>query len=120
MIPIVHDFLVLGINHNTAPVLIREKVTFPGNQDGAVTRLVAQAEDILECIIVSTCNRSEIIVVTNDPDLSAENLIELVSKIHELDVESIRPYFYIKKGKEAVRHVFRVTSSLDSMVLGEP
>ncbi|MCX5873959.1 MAG: glutamyl-tRNA reductase [Deltaproteobacteria bacterium] len=120
MIPIVHDFLVLGINHNTAPVLIREKVTFPGNQDGAVTRLVAQAEDILECIIVSTCNRAEIIVVTNDPDLSAENLIELVSKIHELDVESIRPYFYIKKGKEAVRHVFRVTSSLDSMVLGEP
>lgn len=120
MIPLAHDFLVLGINHNTAPVLIREKVTFPGNQDAAVTRLVAQAEDILECIIVSTCNRAEIIVVTNDPDSCAENLVELVAGIHEVDPDSIRPYFYIKKGKEAVRHVFRVTSSLDSMVLGEP
>ncbi len=120
MIRPTYDFLVLGINHNTAPVLIREKVSFPGNQDGAITRFLIQTGDLLECIILSTCNRSEIIAVTNDLESSSENLIHLVSEIHGLNKELIRPYFYIKKGPDAVRHLFRVTSSLDSMVLGEP
>ena len=120
MIRPTHDFLVLGINHNTAPVLIREKVSFPGNQDGAITRFLTQAGGLLECIILSTCNRSEIIAVTQDPDSSAENLVRLVSEIHGLKQDQIRPYFYFKKGPEAVRHLFRVSSSLDSMVLGEP
>ncbi|MDA8407967.1 MAG: glutamyl-tRNA reductase [Deltaproteobacteria bacterium] len=120
MICLTHDFLVLGINHNTAPVLIREKVSFPGNHDGSITRFLTQTGDLLECIILSTCNRSEIIAVTKDPDSSVENLIRLISEIHGLNQDQIGPYFYIKKGQEAVRHLFRVTSSLDSMVLGEP
>ena len=114
------DFLVLGINHNTAPVLIREKVSFPGNQDGSITRLLVQTQDVVECIILSTCNRSEIIAVVADADSSAENLINRISEIHGVNRELIRPYFYVKKGPEAVEHLFRVTSSLDSMVLGEP
>ncbi|MGC8603356.1 MAG: glutamyl-tRNA reductase [Desulfomonilaceae bacterium] len=115
-----YDFLVLGINHNTAPVFIREKVSFPGNNDGAITRFLLQCGSLVECIVLSTCNRSEIIAVTTDVGSAVEKLMDLVSEIHGLNSELIRPYFYIKSGPEAVGHLFRVTSSLDSMVLGEP
>ncbi len=115
-----NNFLVLGINHNTAPVLVRERITFPGNSDGSVTRHIVQVGGILECIIVSTCNRSELIAVTRNPDSSCEALMELVCRLHGLTRDSVQSYFYVKRGEQAVRHVFRVTSSLDSMVLGEP
>ncbi len=115
-----HDFMVLGVNHTTAPVLVRERITFPGNQDGAVTRLVAQTRGIEECVILSTCNRAEIIAAVDDSEEVSERLIQLVAQIHGLGADSLIPHLYVKRRSDAVRHVFRVTSSLDSMVLGEP
>jgi glutamyl-tRNA reductase len=112
--------LVIGLNHSTAPVEIREKITFPGDLDGAVARGLLQVYGVEEAMILSTCNRAEVITVTDDPETVSGRLIQEIGSIHGLDSGPLRKFLYIKEGPEAVRHVFRVASSLDSMVLGEP
>jgi len=69
---------------------------------------------------LSTCNRAEIIVTTAEPAASGERLIQAIGSIHGLDQEPFRGFLYVKEGKDAIRHVFRVAASLDSMVVGEP
>lgn len=114
------EILVIGLNHGTAPVEIREKITFPGDEEGKVTRRVADIDGVEEAVILSTCNRAEIIAAVEDPSDSTEKLIEAMGALHGLDPELLRDYLYVKEGSEGVRHVFRVAASLDSMVLGEP
>jgi glutamyl-tRNA reductase len=80
-----HDFMVLGVNHTTAPVLVRERITFPGNQDGAVTRLVAQTRGIEECVILSTCNRAEIIAAVDDSEEVSEDSFNWLLKFTGLE-----------------------------------
>lgn len=116
----ISSILVIGLNHATAPVEIREKITFPGNEEGCVARSVLDIEGVEEAVILSTCNRAEIIGLVEDPDAAAERLIAATGSIHGLSPELFRTHLYVKEGPEAVRHVFRVASSLDSMVLGEP
>ncbi|MFC1833665.1 glutamyl-tRNA reductase [Thermodesulfobacteriota bacterium] len=112
--------IVIGLNHSTAPVQIREKITFPGDEDGEVTRSLKTLPGVEEAVVVSTCNRAEIITTTEDPVNAAEELVQAIGDIHGVDPNPFRPYLYIKDDAEAVRHVLRVTSSLDSMVVGEP
>ncbi|MBI4964121.1 MAG: glutamyl-tRNA reductase [Desulfomonile tiedjei] len=114
------EILVVGLNHSTAPVEIREKITFPGDQDGRVTRLIADVPVVEEAMILSTCNRSEVIVMTEHPENAAEDVIEAVGRIHDLDPKTFSDFLYVRQGIDAVNHVFRVASSLDSMVVGEP
>jgi glutamyl-tRNA reductase len=114
------EILVIGLNHVTAPVEIRERITFPGDETGQVTRSLLGVEGIQEAVIVSTCNRSEVIVAADNAENTTEGLISFVAGIHGLDAEPLKTFLYLKKGAEAVRHVFRVASSLDSMVIGEP
>jgi glutamyl-tRNA reductase len=113
------NVLVIGLNHCTAPVHVREQFTFPGDQDGNVTRLIAEVRGVEEAMLLSTCNRAEIIA-TIDPADAHDRLIDAIGTIHGLDPKSFQEFLYVKHGAEAVRHVFRVASSLDSMVLGEP
>lgn len=113
------NLLVIGLNHCTAPVNIRERVTFPGDHDGKVTQLVAGVGGVEEAMLLSTCNRAEIIATVDSED-TPDRLIDAIGTIHGLDPKSFRDFLYVKQGGEAVRHVFRVASSLDSMVLGEP
>ncbi len=112
--------LVIGLNHSTAPVKVREQVTFPGDQEGRVTRDFADVPGVEEIMILSTCNRAEMICLSDDPEDTRERLIQAVGAKHGVDPESIRDFLYIREEADAVRHVFRVASSLDSMVLGEP
>ncbi len=112
--------LVVGLNHVTAPVEIREKITFPGDHDGEVTRRLTDIEGVEEAVILSTCNRAEIIAMTDDAASTVERLVAVVGEIHGVEPRSFEDYLYIKQDGEAVRHVFRVSSSLDSMVVGEP
>lgn len=112
--------LVIGLNHSTAPVQVREKITFPGDGEGAVTRMIAEVDGIEETMILSTCNRAEIIAIADDPSSAGEGLIQAIGRIHGISPDPIRPHLYFKEDLEAVRHVFRVASSLDSMVVGEP
>ena len=110
--------LAFGINHKTAPVDIREKVAFsPDSLQDACKELVA-TNSVSEVAILSTCNRTELYCCVNDPDaVIVENWF---SDYHHLDVDDILPYVYKYPDREAVRHLLRVASGLDSLVLGEP
>ena len=112
------SILAFGINHKTAPVDIRERVAFePGQICHALKDLVARPS-INEAAIISTCNRTELYcgLEQNNLDLITNWLVEY----HQLGGRDITPYIYAHPDGEAVRHVLRVASGLDSMVLGEP
>ncbi|MES2636978.1 MAG: glutamyl-tRNA reductase [Pseudomonadota bacterium] len=105
----------IGVNHNTAPISIREHVAFnPDILRHALSDLTAQ--NVAEAAILSTCNRTEIYVQTNTP----EPIVNWLANYHRLDLNNIQPYTYTLSNQEAVKHAFRVASGLDSMVLGEP
>ncbi len=112
--------IVIGLNHKTAPVHVREKIAFAGDGEGKVTRHLADLASVDEAMILATCNRSEIVVASGDPSAAESTLVQAVGEINGLAPEHFREFLYLKRGAEAVKHVFRVTASLDSMVLGEP
>lgn len=114
------SILVIGLNHDTAPVEIREKVTFPGDSEGHSTRFFSGLDGVEEVMILSTCNRAEVFVVADDAKARKEMIVQGIGQVHGIDPEPLRDFLYIKTEAEAVRHVFRVASSLDSMVIGEP
>lgn len=113
------NIIVLGVNHKTAPVAIREQLAFSGDSALPFSELMAM-EGCTECCILSTCNRVEIIVVSRDPDKTALLLRRfLFGKSGITDQESEK-YSYSYRGEEAITHLFRVGASLDSMIVGEP
>ncbi len=110
--------LAFGINHKTAPVNIRERVAFsPERLQDACQELVA-FPDVSEVAILSTCNRTELYCCVNDPQ--AKVIEDWFSNYHHLQLEDIAPYIYKHPENDAVRHLLRVASGLDSLVLGEP
>lgn len=114
------NIIVVGLSHKTATVEIREKVAFSPNQIekplGELTRL----EGIIEGVIVSTCNRVEIYATTRDIAGGIARIKRFMADCHHLPFESLEPHLYSYHAENAIRHVFRVASSLDSMVVGEP
>ncbi len=110
--------LTLGINHKTAPVDIREKVAFaPENLAQALKELVSERA-VNEAAILSTCNRTELYCSLSSAD--REVLINWISHFHQLQNEELAPYIYSYADNEAVQHILRVASGLDSLVMGEP
>ena len=110
--------LAFGLNHNTAPLAVRERVTFPGDAlPGALADLIGHA-GVQEAAILSTCNRTEIYCSLDDPD--PERPIRWFSDFHGLGATELNQYLYAHPDAGAVKHVLRVASGLDSMVLGEP
>lgn len=112
------SLLSLGINHQTAPVDIREKVAFSTDQVDAALRELKALPIVNESVIVSTCNRTEIychLEVNSEHTLS-----QWLSRYHGMSEDALLPYIYQHNDEEAARHLFRVASGLDSMVLGEP
>lgn len=112
------SLLAFGINHKTAPVDIRERVAFaPGDVPEAL-RMLVSCPHIQEAAIVSTCNRTELYcdMASND----AKTVVEWFREYHKLGERDIEPYLYLHPDDEAVRHLLRVASGLDSLVLGEP
>ena len=110
--------LSLGINHLTAPVDIREKVAFAPEQ---MTQALHELQDIPavnETVIVSTCNRTEIYCDASSE--CAEVITHWLTAHHGIGENSLSPYIYQHSDQEVARHLFRVASGLDSMVLGEP
>jgi glutamyl-tRNA reductase len=108
-----------GVNHKTAPVQLREKLAFR-TEDIPAALLDMQSRGAREALIVSTCNRVEVTAALDD-NVPFEALFAamLVGRLH-LDFEEIRPHIYVYESREAIRHLFRVASSLDSMIVGEP
>ena len=110
--------LAFGINHKTAPVNVREKVAFdPKNMVGALQELTSIPQ-IHEAAILSTCNRTEI--VCNLEAADTEVVVDWFQHYHKLSSEEVGPYIYTHPEQFAVRHLLRVASGLDSLILGEP
>ncbi len=114
------NILIVGLNHNTAPVEIREKVAFDGPMLEEAMNILKESRVVKENIILSTCNRVEIYASVSDIDAGIENIKDFISGFHQVNRDLLDNSLYIHKGKEAVKHMFRVASSLDSMVVGEP
>jgi glutamyl-tRNA reductase len=106
---------VIGVNHTTAPIQIREHVAFNSAHLGSALRELTM-HGASEAAILSTCNRTELYCHTEDPKLA----LSWLSQYHQLEASSLAPYIYTLPNDEAVKHAFRVASGLDSMVLGEP
>lgn len=110
---------VAGINHRTAPLEIREQLAFR-TEDIPAALFQMQARGAKEAVILSTCNRVELTAALEE-GIAAESLFDCLVKGREgVTLESIRPHLYLFEETEAIRHLFRVASSLDSMIVGEP
>lgn len=115
-----HDIVLIGLNHNTAPVELRECIAISeGDTRSALARL-ADLPVMDEAILLSTCNRVEVLLVSKTPDKAIQETKRFLSRFNDLPLKRFETSLYIHQGDEAVRHIFRVASSLDSMVLGEP
>jgi glutamyl-tRNA reductase len=107
---------VLGINHHSAPLEVREKLAFPPETQAEVLTSLAARPGVTEAVLVSTCNRTEVYCRADDSATVRAWLKEQAER-SGLDIES---HLYLHSETAAVRHAFRVASGLDSMVLGEP
>jgi len=123
------SLVLLGINHNTAPIEVRERLAIPVERLADATRTLLHQPGIREGLILSTCNRVELLTLqdeTIEADTSsvhAKSKTDLLRFLHEyfaVQPGDIQPHLYEFREREAVRHLFRVASSLDSMVVGEP
>jgi glutamyl-tRNA reductase len=112
--------VIVGLSHKTAPVEIREKLAFAPTAMERPLRQMLELATITEGLIVSTCNRVELCAITKEPDAAIAELRRFLAEYHEISPEEINENLFDYQGEEAIRHLFRVSSSLDSMVLGEP
>ncbi|WP_034949176.1 glutamyl-tRNA reductase [Erwinia oleae] len=112
--------LALGINHKTAPIALRERVTFsPDSLDQALNSLLAQPL-VQGGVVLSTCNRTELYLSVEQQEDLREQLVAWLCNYHGLGAEEVRNSLYWHQDNEAVSHLMRVASGLDSLVLGEP
>lgn len=109
------DIVVIGLSHDTAPVQIRERVSFSDSKKIEIIGQIFEKET-LECVLLSTCNRSEIYVVTKQVEQAKQQLMTLLTELLGSEAEK---YLYIKTGDQAVLHLFEVAAGLKSIVLGE-
>jgi glutamyl-tRNA reductase len=110
----------VGLNHRTAPVEVRERVAFANGQlDSSLKRLL-EMDGVVEGAILSTCNRVEVIACGADAKRVVVGLPSFLAREHGVPEVAIEGHLYVHTGREAVRHLFRVAASLDSMVVGEP
>ncbi|MEW5960076.1 MAG: glutamyl-tRNA reductase [Chloroflexota bacterium] len=118
--------LLMGLSHKTAPVAVREKLTFTSTMlRSALTHFdsthpQAHLEDVREGVILSTCNRLEIYAFVHRPKIAQKAIIEFLGRACDIRPEEFVDHLYGREDGEAVRHLLRVASGLDSMVLGEP
>ena len=110
------NFAVVGVNHNDTPIHIRENVSFTDTQKIEGINFLLD-NGISEVVVLSTCNRSEIYIYSDD----ILKKIEIVKDFYEdfFNVDNIKEYLFCKTGQDAIEHVFRVSAGLDSIVLGE-
>jgi len=110
------QLFAVGINHQTAPLSVREQVVFHAEGLVGALRELVDRRPVKEAAIISTCNRTEIYCSTVDPHAA----LDWMAGYHSLRPQQIEPYVYQLPQEKAVKHAFRVASGLDSMVLGEP
>jgi glutamyl-tRNA reductase len=122
--------VLLGINHNTAPIEVRERLSIPASRLAEATRSLVHQPGIREGLILSTCNRIELLTAqealdnpeaqTSDPTAALRSVPRFLEEFFSIPFATLAPHLYELREQDAVRHLFRVASSLDSMVVGEP
>jgi glutamyl-tRNA reductase len=108
---------LIGVNYKTAPIELRERIAISREELAETTRALAAVPGVAECMIVSTCNRVELLAAVDGPEA---DLTGFLHRRFGLDPLLLAPHIYERRDREAVRHLFRVAASLDSMVVGEP
>jgi glutamyl-tRNA reductase len=111
-------FLALGINYTTAPVSVRERLAFPAEILSDAVKELWQQQTISEAAILSTCNRTEIYCTTQGSDILP--VVNWITQNRQLNQTEFQPYLYAHTDNAFIRHMFRVASGLESMILGEP
>ncbi|MGH9427020.1 MAG: glutamyl-tRNA reductase, partial [Terriglobia bacterium] len=116
------SIVLVGVNHKTAPVEVRELLAFSEEACAEGLRALVDGEVVREGLIVSTCNRVEVLTATTSEQItqSRERITNFLSQSRSLPHDVFRDHSYSHIDDQAVRHIFRVASSLDSMVVGEP
>jgi len=113
------EIIIVGVNHRVAPVEVREQVALNGSIEHSLRNLLA-VPSIEEGIIVSTCNRVEVVAIAEDGDSAVDSLTDFLAQGEHVSRPDLVEHLSVYRGREAVRHLFRVAASLDSMVVGEP
>jgi glutamyl-tRNA reductase len=114
------EVILVGLNHRTAPVELRERIAFPEEGLDRSMETLYNLSNLDEGLILSTCNRVEIYAATKDSEKGVEEIKDFIAQQHHLHVSEFEDTLYVLQGEESVKHLFRVASSLDSMVVGEP
>ena len=111
------NFLVIGVNHKSAPIEVRERFAIPESRLPEATRSLAEFPGIDEAMILSTCNRVELVACSKN---GSADLRGFFGKYFNVDAANCNDFLYEYRERDAVRHLFRVAASLDSMIVGEP
>ncbi len=114
------NLIIVGLSHKTAPVDIRERLSFPAQTIGEPLNRLCTSYEINEGVIISTCNRVEMFAVTRDIEKGLWQVKKFLSDYHNIPLEVLDEHLYTYTSEDAVKHLFRVCSGLDSMVIGEP
>jgi len=107
---------LVGLSHKTAPVEVRERLAFSNDALRSALTSLVDRQAVNEAMILSTCNRVEVVAESLDDVL----IREFICEFHQIPHDSVSNHLYSYRNADAIRHVFRVTASLDSMVIGEP
>lgn len=113
------NFQILGISHKTAPVQLMERISFSDKNISMALATLKNYNSIRECLILSTCNRVEIYAMVNDISAGVKDIQNFICNFHNIQEEEIKNHVYVYVNIDTLRHLFRVASSLDSMVIGE-
>lgn len=113
------NIFVTGVNYKTAPLVTREKFSFTASEQKCIVKELASLPDVSECVLVSTCNRTEVYIYSDNCAFDSEAVERLLCQARKLSLYEYKKYFYFYSSLRAVRHLFKVAGGLDSMVLGE-
>src|SRR3989337_3997484 len=114
------NLIIVGLNHRTAPVDIRENLAFPVYSIGEALKKLVTNYGINEGVILATCNRVEVAGIAPSIEKGVWEIKRFLSEYHNIPLEDLDEHLYAHTGEDAVRHIFRVSAGLDSMCLGEP
>src|SRR3989304_8833516 len=111
------NLIIVGLNHRTAPVDIREKLSFPVDSIGGALKKLVTNYGINEGVILSTCNRVEVAGIAPSIEKGVWEIKRFLSEYHNIPLEDLDEHLYAPTGEDAVRHIFRVSAGLESVFL---
>ncbi len=114
------QFVLVGVSHKSAPVDIRDRLAFSRDESAQAILNLIKHDRISECLVLSTCNRTELLVVFNDQNRDAADfLVQFFAESRSFETEELNQYAYVYFDEDAIEHLFSVCSGLDSLALGE-